>query len=88
MVIYSRAMTQAVIRQPLTADARFASGSVHEAFTVKKVELGQVFLRVLYFPSVRIIPPWLSILVFNLGDGQYAPWWPQFRDVVLSHQYE
>jgi hypothetical protein len=30
---------------------------VHVGFVVGKVALGQVFLRILQFPSVNIIPP-------------------------------
>jgi uncharacterized protein (UPF0548 family) len=45
----------------------FALGSVHVAFLVDKVALGQVILRVLRFSSVSIIPLWFSILIYNLG---------------------
>jgi hypothetical protein len=37
---------------------------------VDKVALGQVSLRVLRFSPVNIIPPWLSILTFRVGDEQ------------------
>jgi hypothetical protein len=37
-------------------------------FVVDRVALGQVSLRVLRFSSVGIIPPWLFILVYCLGD--------------------
>jgi hypothetical protein len=52
-----RAMVQAVSRRPLTAEARFDTGSVHVKFLVEKVALGQVFLRVLPFSPVNLIPP-------------------------------
>jgi hypothetical protein len=39
----------------------FAPGSIHEGFVVDKVALGQVFLRVLQFYPVSIIPPLLHI---------------------------
>jgi len=58
----------------------FAPGSVHVGFVVDKVALGQVFLRVLRFSPVSIIPPWFSILIYHLGDEQ------QFRDVVSPHR--
>jgi hypothetical protein len=45
----------------------FAPESVCVGFVVGKVVLGQVFLRVLLFYSVRIILPWLSILIYHLG---------------------
>jgi hypothetical protein len=50
-----RAMAQAVSRQPLTAAARVNP----VGFVVQKVALGQVFLRVLRFSRVNIIPPWV-----------------------------
>jgi hypothetical protein len=55
-------------------------------FVVDKVALGQVFLRVIRFSPVNIIPPSLSMFIYYLGDEQYARWWPQFRDVVSPHQ--
>jgi hypothetical protein len=60
----------------------FASGSVHVGFVVDILALGQVFLRVLWFSLVIIIPPWLSILKYHLGDEQKARWRLQFRDTV------
>jgi hypothetical protein len=41
----------------------FATGSIHVGFMVDKVALGQVFLRVLRFSPVDIIPPSLFKLV-------------------------
>jgi hypothetical protein len=41
----------------------FAPGSIHVGFVVDKVTLEQVFLRVLRFSSVNIIPPSLSKLI-------------------------
>jgi hypothetical protein len=41
----------------------FAPGSIHVGFVVDKVTLGQVFLRVLRFSPVNIIPPSLSKLI-------------------------
>jgi hypothetical protein len=38
--------------------------------------------------TVNILPPWLSILIYHLGDKQQACWWPQFRDVVSLHRHE
>jgi hypothetical protein len=57
-------MAQVVSRRPLTAEARVrALGSIHVGFVVDKVALGQVFLRVLRFSPVDIIPPSLSRLI-------------------------
>jgi hypothetical protein len=39
------------------------------------------------FP-VNIIPPWLSTLIWHLGDEQNACWWPQLRDIVSPHRHE
>jgi hypothetical protein len=52
----------------------FAPGSVHVGFVVDKVTLGQVFLLVLRFFTVSIIPPSLSILIYeyHLGDERYV----------------
>jgi hypothetical protein len=49
-----RAVTQAVSRRPLPAAARVNP----LGFVVDKVAPGQVFLRVLRFSPVNIIPPW------------------------------
>jgi hypothetical protein len=29
--------------------------------------------------SVNIIPPWLYILIYNLGDEKQAHWWLQLK---------
>jgi hypothetical protein len=60
-------MAQAVSRRPHTAESEFAAGSFHVGFVLDKVAQEQVFLRVLLFYPVNIIPPWLSI---HLGDEQ------------------
>jgi branched-subunit amino acid transport protein len=56
-------MAQAVSRRPLTAEAGFAPRSIYVGFVVDKMVLGQVFLRVLRFSPVTIIPPSLSKLI-------------------------
>jgi hypothetical protein len=58
--------------RPLVADLSsqrpgFAPGSIHVGFVVDKVALGQVFLRVLRFSPVNIIPPSLSKLISSGG---------------------
>jgi hypothetical protein len=55
MIEKCKAIAQVVSRRPLTADT---------------VPLGQVFLRVLTLSPVDIIPPWLSIYLYNLGAEQ------------------
>jgi hypothetical protein len=41
----------------------FVPGSIHVGFVMDKVALGQVFLRVLLFSPVNIIPPSLSKII-------------------------
>jgi hypothetical protein len=53
-----RAMAQAVIRRPLIAAAWVHTQVNPVGFVVEKVALGQVFLRVLRFFPVNIIPTW------------------------------
>jgi hypothetical protein len=49
--------------------------------------LGQVFIRVLMFSPVNIIPPWLSMLIYRLGmnnrpvGGSSADTWTHLIDV-------
>jgi hypothetical protein len=71
--ILALAVAQAVSRRPLTAAARVNL----VGFVVNKVALGQVFLRVLRFFPVNIIPPWAllfrklkKINSFSSGDEQ------------------
>jgi hypothetical protein len=54
-------MAQAVSRRPLTAAAWFRAKVNPVGFVVDKVALGQVFLRVLRFSPVSIIPPWVTL---------------------------
>jgi hypothetical protein len=63
----------------------FVPSSVHVAFVVERVALGQVFLKVLQFYPINIIPPWLYILIYQLRDEQHPHWWPLFRDIVSLH---
>jgi hypothetical protein len=48
---------------------RFVSWSV-VGFVVDKVALRQGFLRVISVTHVNIIPPWLFMLIYHLGDEQ------------------
>jgi hypothetical protein len=54
-------MAQAVSRQPLTVTAWVRAQVNPVGFVVDKVALGQVFLRVLWFSPVNIIPPWAPL---------------------------
>jgi hypothetical protein len=47
-------------------------GSIHVGFVVDKVVLVQVFLRVLQFSPVSIIPPSFSILI-SFGGRTICP---------------
>jgi hypothetical protein len=64
----------------------FLPDSTHMGYVVDKVALGQIFLRVLRFSPVSIIPPSLSTLVYHLADEQYVRLWQQFRDAVSLHR--
>jgi hypothetical protein len=55
---FGRAIAQAVSRRPLTAAAWVRAQVNPVGFMVDKVALGQVFLRVLQFSPVNIIPQW------------------------------
>jgi hypothetical protein len=46
----------------------FSPSSVHMGFVADKVALGQIFLRVLRFSFVNIIPPSFSIIIYHPGD--------------------
>jgi hypothetical protein len=60
-------MARAVGRWPLTAEARVPA-RVSLCGTVGKVVLGHVSILALLLPPVTIIRPWLSILIYHLGD--------------------
>jgi hypothetical protein len=80
-----RAVAQAVNRRRLTTESRVAPGLIRVGFVVDKVALGHVFLRVLRFSPVSMIPPSFPTLIYHLGDEQYVRSWQQFRDVVTLH---
>jgi hypothetical protein len=62
MCVVGRAMAQAVNRRPVTAAAWVRAQVNPVGFVVDKVALGQVFLRVLRFSPVNIIPPCAPLL--------------------------
>jgi uncharacterized membrane protein YhdT len=53
----------------LSYQATRRPGVVHVGFVVDKVALGQVFLLIIWFSFVIIIPPWLFMLICHLGDS-------------------
>jgi hypothetical protein len=73
-------MAQAVIRRPLTAEDR-------DRARVGKVEVGQVFLRIIRFSPVDIISPWLSILIIT-GGKKNRPVGGRTADIVSPHRHE
>jgi hypothetical protein len=60
-LLKGRAVAQAVSRRPLTAVAWVRAQVNPVGFVVEKVALGQVFLPVLLFFPVSIIPPWAPL---------------------------
>ena len=71
-------MVQAVSRRPLTAKAPEHPSPIRVEFVVDKVALGQVFLRVLRFFPVSIIPPMLLL------SWRYDPLWLYFHSPVAG----
>jgi hypothetical protein len=59
-----------VSRRPVTTEAGARSRANRVEFLVDKVTLGQFLLLVLRFYPVNIIPPWLSMLIYDLGNEQ------------------
>jgi hypothetical protein len=80
-------VAQAVNRQPLTGPG-FAPGLFTCDLWWTKWHWDRFFSEFFGFSPVRIIPPWLSMLISHLGDGQWARWWPQFWDTVWLHRHE
>jgi hypothetical protein len=62
-------MAQAVSHWPLTMKAQVL------AFVVDKVSLEQANFRVLLFFNLKIIPSWVSMLIYHLGDKEQFQWW-------------
>jgi hypothetical protein len=62
-------MAQAVSRRPLTAEAR-VHDRISVGFLLDKVALERVFVKVIRFSPVGIIPPWLSVFIYHVGDEQ------------------
>jgi len=60
-----RAMAQASLRRPFTTEAGFPSRTPYVGYPVDRVAPGQVFLRVLVFAPVSVIPPILNTRLFT-----------------------
>jgi hypothetical protein len=63
-------MAQVVIVGFSSWRSDFVPRSVHVRFVVDKVALGHIFLRVVLFSTVSIIPPWLFTLIYHLRDEE------------------
>jgi hypothetical protein len=88
MHVGSRAMAQAVSRRPLTAETRVCA-----RVSPCGICGGQSGIGAGVSPSSsvfrgNIIPPSLSILIYNLGNEQNARSWSQFRDTVSPRRLE
>jgi hypothetical protein len=79
-----KAVPWPVIRWPVTAEAR-------DRFRISECGIcGQSGTGTGFSPSssgfpVNIIPPWLSMFMYHLGDKQYGRWWQQFTDIFSPH---
>jgi hypothetical protein len=65
-------MAQTVSCRAVTARPAFAPGLVHVGFVVGQSGTGTVFSPSSLVSSVNTIPPWLCILVHNVGEEQNA----------------
>jgi hypothetical protein len=81
-------MAQVVSRRALTAEACVHSRVSPCGICGRQSSTRTGFYRVLRFCPVSIIPLWLSVLIFPLGDEQLGRWRPQFRDIVLPNGRE
>jgi hypothetical protein len=63
-------MAQAVIRRPLTTKIQVRDRVSPRGIRGRKVALGEALIRLLRISPVNIIPPWLSIPIYRLGDEQ------------------
>jgi membrane-bound metal-dependent hydrolase YbcI (DUF457 family) len=80
-------MAQAVCRLRLTAGARVRARFSPLGFVAHKVAVGHIPVRVLRFPPVIIILPWLPIFIYHLGYERRPIRCPQFRDIVSPHRH-
>jgi hypothetical protein len=68
--VHVRATTQEVCRGFSPQRPRFVPGSILVGFVVSKVALGQAYILALWFSSVSIIPPCLSMPMYHMADEQ------------------
>jgi hypothetical protein len=73
-------MAQVVTRRPLTAVARFRARVSQCGICVDQVTVEQVFLRVFRFYPINIIPPWLCILIYIIGQSSETQSHPIYRN--------
>jgi hypothetical protein len=75
-------------RPSVITEARVLARNTLRSFVVNKEAVGQVFLLVLRFYPLNIIPLWFSLLASHLGEEQKARWWKQFKGTVLPRRFE
>jgi hypothetical protein len=63
-----RAMAQAVSRRPVTVEARVRGRVSPCGISGGRNNIETVFIRVLLFAPVSVIPPWLSILIWGMNN--------------------
>jgi hypothetical protein len=85
--LFVRAIAQTISHRPLTTTARIRDRFNTCGICHRQNGTGTVSPSSSDFP-VNVIPPFISILTYNLGDEQQAHWWPQFRDVVSPNRHE
>jgi hypothetical protein len=67
-------MAQAVSRWPLTAEAQVPARVGPCGICSGQSDSGTGYSPSSSVPPVNIIPPWLSIPTYNLGDKQQTRW--------------
>jgi hypothetical protein len=82
------AMAQAIIHQNLTMDSQ-----VYTPVSPGLICCGLSGTGTDFFPSSLVLPvnistPWLHTHMPYLGDGQWAHWCPQLRDIFSPHPHQ
>jgi hypothetical protein len=81
-------MAHAISRRPVATEARIPVRVYQRGICGGQSETGTGFSASYSVSPVNIIPPRFFMYIYHLADGQYARWWPQFRDVVLPHRHD